>query len=87
MKVDIKPLKQVYNECLADGLIRDQSEVDIERIKSLVDSVERGLKRLKATGESYEKKGGDYSFYLIDCYGLLHMLVDAFLYLHVKYCQ
>jgi len=84
MKIDIKPLKQVYDGCLTDGLIRDQSVIDIERIESLVDSVERGLKRLKETGESYEKKESDYSFYLTDRYELLHMLVDAFLYLEKK---
>jgi len=58
--------------------------VDIERIKSLIDSAERGLKRLKAAGESYEKKENDYSFYLTDRYELLHMLVDAFLYFEKK---
>jgi len=84
MKIDIKPLKQVYDECLANGLIRDQSQADIERIKSLVDSVERGLKRLKSAGENYEKKENDYSFYLTDRYELLHMLVDAFLYFEKK---
>ena len=84
MNIDIRPLEQVYDECLADGLIRDQSKIDVERVKSLIDSVERGLKRLNAAGESYEKEAQDYSFYLTDRYELLHMLADAFLYLDRK---
>ena len=68
------------------GLFRDQSQIDIERVKSLIDSVERGLKRLKAAGESYEKEEKDYSFYLTDRYELLHMLADAFLYFEKKKC-
>lgn len=84
MKIDIRPLDKVYEECLSGGLIRNKSQVDAERVKSLIDSVERGLERLKAAGESYEKETRDYSFYLTDRYELLHMLVDAFLYLEKK---
>lgn len=84
MKVKIRPLKEVYDEALSDGLIKDKSDIDIERVESLVDSVDRGLKRLQDTGDTYEKKENDYSFYLTDRYVLLHMLVDAFLYLEKK---
>ena len=82
MKIDIKSLDEIFDNSLKDGLFKKQSFIDLERIKSLVQSAEIGLERLKSIGESFEKKHGNYSFYLTDHYEILRLLIEAFLFLH-----
>lgn len=84
MKAKIEPLDRVYNKCLAEGIFRDKTNIDIELIKSLLESAEIGIKRLSIIGDKFEKDSGNYAYLLRDNYEILRMLIDAFIYFDKK---
>lgn len=79
MKVKIEELSTTYNKCGSDGLIKFKEEIDIELIKSLMDSAERAKNRVKESRDMYEKKTKDCAFIFRDNYEILRTLIDAFL--------
>ncbi len=80
MKSKIEDLSIIYNKCTADGFIKFKEEVDIELIKSLVDSANRATTRIKKDKDSYEKETKDYTFIFRDNYEILRTLIDALLF-------
>ncbi|MBW2974781.1 hypothetical protein KY366_03615 [Candidatus Woesearchaeota archaeon] len=79
MKVRIEELGITCNKCESDGLIKFKEEIDIELIKSLMDSAKRAKTRIKKDTRSYEKETKDYTFIFRDNYEILRTLIDAFL--------
>ncbi len=75
----IKELKSVYNQCEADGLIRPKEEIDIDLIKSLKVSSERGLAFIKDKEESISKESIEWTFVFREYYESLRGLIEAFL--------
>jgi len=52
----IKDLEQVYNKCVSEGYLQEPEEIDIEKVKSLLDNAEQDLDTLKETIPIMEKK-------------------------------
>ena len=79
MKTKIEDLSSIYNKCEADGLIKFKEELDIELIKSLLDSAKRAEIRMNKDKDSYEKETKDFTFIFRDNYEILRTLIDSFL--------
>ncbi len=75
----IKDLKSIYDGCKANGLIKIKSEPDIELVRSLKLSAERGLAFIKNMEKSIAKNSLDWTFVFRDYYESLRSLIDAFL--------
>jgi hypothetical protein len=87
MRVKTDDLDKIYNNCIKDGLFKDKEQIDLQRIKSLLNNAKEGLKRIKIIGEDFEKENKNYSFLLRDYYDILHPLIEAIIYFDKKKCN
>jgi len=71
----IKELQDVFNACLEDGIIRKKDHIDIELIKSLLDSAVKELECAKEIDKKVK-----YHFILFNNrYDILRKLISAFI--------
>ena len=79
MKIDIDNLDETYNKCISSGSLKEKNSVDIELIKSLKDTAERGLRFIKEKSKDIPKNSSDWTFVFRDYYESLRGLIEAFL--------
>ena len=77
---EAKDLKKVYNQCVAEGNLQEPEEIDIEKVKSLLDNAEQDLDTLKDTVPIMEKKK-NFSLIWKSQYEILRQLVQGILLL------
>lgn len=71
----IKELDKIYDQCMADGIIRKKEEIDIELAKTLLDSAKKELELSK----KIEKIAKYYSVFFKGKYDILRELITAYL--------
>ncbi len=74
----IKRLDDVYNACVADGLLYNMKEVDSEKAKTLLESAKQDMDTLKETIPIMEKKK-NFSLIWKSSYEIIRQLIDAIL--------
>ncbi len=79
MKIKIEDLGETYEDCTDKNIIKEKDDVDIELIKSLMDSAGRAKARIKKDKIAYEEETKDWTFLFRDRYEILRTLIDAFL--------
>ena len=78
MKTKIDDLEKTYKLCISTGSIKEKL-VDVELIKSLKDTAERGLRFIKEKSKDIPKNSSDWTFVFRDYYESLRGLIEAFL--------
>ncbi len=76
----IKELDKVYNQCVIEGNLQEPEEIDTEKAKSLLDTVEQDLDTLKDIIPIMDKKK-NYSLIWSNQYEIIRQLVQGILLL------
>ncbi|MBL7054793.1 hypothetical protein ISS05_03475 [Candidatus Woesearchaeota archaeon] len=76
----LKNLDEVYNQCVAEGNLQEPEEIDIEKVKSLLDNAELDLKSIKDITTILEKNK-NFGKIWSDRYEIIRQLVQGILLL------
>ncbi|MFH1053827.1 MAG: hypothetical protein V1740_05420 [Candidatus Woesearchaeota archaeon] len=74
----IQELNKAYDTCIADGVIREVKEADLERAKTMLALAEKDIADLKTILSSIEKKK-NYTLLWRNFYEIVMQLVDGIL--------
>ena len=74
-----KTAEEVYNSCLADGCINEIRDVNIDKVKSLLDNADTNISTAQIIIKAIDKKAKEWMNVYINYYEALRIVTESFL--------